>query len=109
MNCKILNQIHCLHPNNFNEYPSIIPLCKEFPNIVKKNEFEEIDEEYRMAMINLKNENIDAFWADVFQVKNSSGDFLYPMLIKFVKAMLSLPRSSAVAERVFSQLSYIKN
>lgn len=49
------------------------------------------------------------FWTNVFDLKNCLNQQLFPNLSKLVSALLSLPHSSAAAERIFSQLNLIKN
>ncbi|CAH1099559.1 unnamed protein product [Psylliodes chrysocephalus] len=52
--------------------------------------------------------SLDFFWEKVSKAKNSLDEFMFPNLIKVVKIILSLPHSSATAERVFSELNLIK-
>lgn len=89
-------------------YGSIAPLAKNFPNIC--SDLRGLDFEYRQ-IINLpipRSTKIDVFWMDVFQMKNGANKIMFPKISKFVKAMFSLPHSTAEVERVFSKLNLIK-
>lgn len=52
---------------------------------------------------------IEEFWSEIFFLKNALDETLFPLTRDFVSALLSLPHSSAAAERVFSQLFLIKD
>jgi hypothetical protein len=54
-------------------------------------------------------DDLSDFWTKVATMKNQIGEPMFNNLMTVVKLILSLPHSSAVAERVFSQLSMIKN
>jgi hypothetical protein len=54
-------------------------------------------------------DDLSDFWTKVATMKNQIGEPMFNNLMNVVKLILSLPHSSAVAERVFSQLSMIKN
>jgi len=49
------------------------------------------------------------FWCHVYKVKNAAGDHPYRMLAKMVLTNLSLSLSNAFVERIFSQVSLVKN
>ncbi|XP_054745887.1 uncharacterized protein LOC129250276 [Anastrepha obliqua] len=58
---------------------------------------------------NLKSDiDIDSFWQKVSNIKNGLGELMFPDLTSFIFTLLSLPHSSAVAERKFSSLKLIK-
>lgn len=48
-------------------------------------------------------DNIILFWEEIFKLKNNLNQCMYPNLIIIVKTILTLPHSSASAERAFSQ------
>jgi hypothetical protein len=54
-------------------------------------------------------DDLSDFWTKVATMKNQIGEPMFNNLMTVVKLILSLPHSSAAAERVFSQLSMIKN
>lgn len=58
---------------------------------------------------NLLNDSVMDFWKKVGELKNDLGELLFANVFEVAKCVLSLPHSSASAERVFSQLSLIKN
>lgn len=51
---------------------------------------------------------INAFWGHIFELKNVLQEPVYPDLKAFIGAILSLPHSSACAERIFSRVAIIK-
>lgn len=83
-----------------------------FPHLV--NNIEKLNSEWRlladMESIKLYNLNsMEEFWGEVVRAKNELNNPVFPHLSMLVKGILSLPHSSAAAERVFSQLFLIKN
>ncbi|XP_028901719.2 zinc finger protein 862-like [Zeugodacus cucurbitae] len=64
---------------------------------------------FKLSNHNLNsNLDIDLFWEKVASMKDGLGDLKFPDLSGFVFNLLSLPHSSAVAERKFSSLKLIK-
>lgn len=55
-----------------------------------------------------KDAGFEEFWVMIFNMKNELNSALFPHITKFIKAILSLPHSSAAAERIFSQLNLLK-
>lgn len=53
-------------------------------------------------------DNIVEFWANVDCIKNGINKKMFPNITLVAKCIMSLPHSSAAAERVFSQLKVIK-
>ncbi|CAH1114785.1 unnamed protein product [Psylliodes chrysocephalus] len=53
-------------------------------------------------------DNICKFWGKIENIKNSLNENMFPNLMKLVKIILSLPNSSAAAERAFSGLTLAK-
>lgn len=53
--------------------------------------------------------NVEQFWHKIGNLKNSLDEPLFPNLYKLAVHVLTLPHSSACAERIFSKLALIKN
>lgn len=49
------------------------------------------------------------FWCNIWALKNGAGERPYAHLAEFVLAMLSLPLSNAVVEKLFSILAAVKD
>lgn len=72
-----------------------------------------LDSEWRLLadtteLKSKKNLDLYEFWCHIFQMKNSMDSMMFPALSNLMMAILSLPHSSAAAERIFSQLNLIK-
>lgn len=83
-----------------------------FPNLV--TDIEKLDSEWRLLadMNHFKHielNSFEEFWKNIFKAENGTCDPLFPHLSVLVKGILSLPHSSAAAERVFSQLFLLKS
>lgn len=50
----------------------------------------------------------DIFWVKVLSKQNAIGELMFPHLKSLICGIITLPHSSAAAERIFSQLSLIK-
>jgi hypothetical protein len=50
------------------------------------------------------NTDLTLFWKKVAETKNELGELMFGNLMEIVKCVLSLPHSSAAAQRMFSQL-----
>lgn len=91
--------------------PSLVPLINIFPNLVGNMNIEDINEEWRLLLLHAFSEEemtLEMFWQNVFKVKNSLGEHMYPHLRQFISSLLCLPHSSASTERVFSQMKLNK-
>lgn len=112
-NDEALQNISLVDPEKISsEHNSILPLLNSFPNLYKSEQKEKICTEFRKLQIqkNLKfTEDIELFWGYVGSLKNAQKENLFENLTEFVSKILSLPHSSAAAERVFSELNLIKN
>ena len=110
----ILKQIHVLDPICVRKKsdPSIAPLASLFPGIVKPNQLNEIDAEWRILRNNdidvPPDANIEKFWQTVAEMMSGHGNSMFPLLSHFVSCMLCLPHSSAAAERMFSAVNNMK-
>lgn len=92
------------------KFDSIVSLANEFPNIA--TDLYGLDYEYRQVMnipcLATLQHDVEKFWTEVFDMRSGANEFMFPHLRTFVKAMFSLPHSTAEVERVFSKLNLIK-
>ncbi|KAH8027920.1 hypothetical protein HPB51_011150 [Rhipicephalus microplus] len=92
--------------------PSIAPLAVSFRLIVRENEVNELDREWRLLRnIDLSEHaglTASQFWHAVSQMRRGDGSQEFPLLSAFMKNILCLPHSSAAVERVFSQVNLLK-
>ncbi|KAK4291750.1 hypothetical protein Pmani_035437 [Petrolisthes manimaculis] len=109
-----LQLMEALDPENVREGKpkSVIPLALKFPNIIKKQYYEELNKEWRgltLFEIPSLRESMEPeqFWFNVSKEKCGDGQ-RFPKLSKLMNNLLSLPHSSAAAERIFSMVSIIK-
>lgn len=91
------------------EIGSVLPIVKLFTQY--QNKAEEINEEWRLlaTIPAIKFDNINDFWYKIGEMKNGNGTKMFENISNVGKAVISLPHSSANAERIFSQLNLIKN
>lgn len=103
-NNPVLKNLQLLEPTSIlsGKFISLMPLAKEFPNI--ESNIHQLNFEYRQLM-NIKwdpwtkvDTQMYAFWLNVFAMQNAENGPLFPILSKFVKAMFSLPHSTAEVE-----------
>ena len=85
-----------------------------FPNLVLPNDLHKLDNEWRLLknsdlIRTFKNdESIISFWLKVQQQKYADETQVFALLPLFAFNLLSLPHSSADAERKFSQINLLK-
>lgn len=106
---SVFTKLSIIDPVSISEqkFNSIVTLAKEFPNIV--DDIGGLDFEYRLLLTYpIEKDDIESYWINIFTQKNGENDAMFPLLTKFVKAMLSLPHSTAEVERIFSKLNLIK-
>lgn len=104
----VLSGVQTLNPSSLGE--SLLKLIRFFPNFVK--DVEDLEAEWKLLILDgflRKEKSLEAFWHSVFCLKNALGQIMYPHLKDFVGALLSLPHSSAITERVFSQTKLVKS
>lgn len=110
----VLKAMHLLDPKIIfkGDEESLMPLVSHFPNLVSNDDLQSIDNEWRLLKnSNLKfdsNDSICSFWVRVKNEKYMDETLQYPLLSNFALNVLSLPHSSANAERVFSQVNLLK-
>ncbi|XP_066990850.1 zinc finger protein 862-like [Macrobrachium rosenbergii] len=109
----ILKRMSAIDPKSVvkREVASIAPLASLLPGIVKDSELNDLDREWR----SLRNkDNLDSnmpveeFWNHIRKMKTGDDRYEFPVLINFVFSILSLPHSSAAAERIFSAVNVMK-
>lgn len=82
--------------------------------LIAEKDFQKIDNEWRILKNsdfskNYKDDlSITSFWLNVQAEKYANGTLVYPLLTNFAFNILSLPHSSADAERKFSQINLFK-
>ncbi|KAM0728334.1 hypothetical protein ACS0PU_005116 [Formica fusca] len=91
----------------------VVATEKNFPKLFKENDYDKLDSEWRLVpnVHDIKQyANLDflSFWMRIGSFKNSLDEIMFPNLTKLIRAILSLPHSSAAAERTFSQLNLMK-
>lgn len=91
---------------------SIIPVCTLFPNIIQKNDFQKVDNEWRILRnceeMKTYSDDIEIFWDNISSLKHGDDTQMLPFLSTFIFNILSLPHSSANVERIFSQINLMK-
>lgn len=111
MNDPVLAALEIIDPQHLGT--SIVPLLIQFENLLPANADEDdIDIEWRNCLHQQfvdKANDLSEFWPKVFELKNGSGEYMYPNLKIFVGSILALPHSSACAERIFSKVTLIKS
>lgn len=83
---------------------SVSDFVNLFPQI--ECDIETVNLEYQSVLdldLNKFSNSVDDFWKEIFIMKNDLNNPMFPNLSKVVKVVLTLPHSSAAAERGFSQ------
>lgn len=107
---KLLNMITPVNVMS-NEDLSILSLVLKFPRLVECDPDLIVTEWnlLRLSETKLSSDlNINAFWRKVASMNNGLNQKCFANLSNFISNLLSLPHSSAAAERKFSTLSLIK-
>ncbi|XP_028046264.1 uncharacterized protein LOC114254375 [Monomorium pharaonis] len=105
-----LNPKEALSSNNLRS-PTLEPLLCLLPGIVKDEQFQIIDDQWRKMSLtkfpdNFKELSPDKFWLSIKQCEDHHNEF--NELCDFALNALLLPHSSAACERVFSRMNSIK-
>lgn len=101
---------------------SIIPLALEFKHVINENEFNNLDKEWRiLPNIHLERQKLlkstlatntkvdfNDFWQIVSHQENGMEQPMFPLIIKLVDHIATLPHSSANVERIFSIINLNK-
>lgn len=93
---------------------SLVPLAMHYLNLVLPNDLQKLDNEWRLLknsdlIRNFKqDESIVSFWLKVQKQKYADETEIISLLPLFAFNLLSLPHSSANAERKFSQINLLK-
>ena len=92
--------------------PSFSEIYQSLPYLTEVADLEVVDEEWRAHAMNPSlNEGMQSseYWRLAFEKRNSGGGRINANLAKVIGVLLSFPFSNAAFERLFSQLSLIKN
>lgn len=107
VNDPIFQSLQVLNPKKSDQYSTLLPLASRFPNIIPTESLQTLDNEWRQlkfATIPLdKDLPVDQYWGQLSLITNA-----FPTVCNFMKSLLSLPHSSADAERLFSAVNLIK-
>jgi hypothetical protein len=115
----IVNCLKFLNPAMRRELPpsTITDLARRFPSLVPKDQWDQLEEEFMDFQITPALElpsfgegtRPDVFWGEVTAMRNRINNTLrFPMLSKFVRAMIIIPNSNADCERIFSMVKKIQ-
>ncbi|KAJ8708725.1 hypothetical protein PYW08_010107 [Mythimna loreyi] len=109
-----LKDLGAFSPENVKkgDLSSIVPICRQFPNLIDNNNYQSIDTEWRLLR-NTKeiasfSEKTEEFWASIGSMKYGDGTLIFENICSFVFKMLCLPHSSANVERIFSSINLMK-
>lgn len=90
---------------------SVASIATKWPNLIDKNELQQLDNECRI----LRNfdqypetDDIFEFWAKISDNKYADNKPMFGYLTKFIFNLLVLSHSSANVERVFSTINLLK-
>lgn len=111
---QILKKLKIISPAEVlsKQHHTIAALAMEFPNLVKEEELNAIDMEWRLLRNvdphDLVGLDLNNFWNKISQIKSGDDTPMFPKLCEFIRNIFSLPHSSATVERVFSQINLNK-
>lgn len=100
-----------------NEISSLGSMFANLPILFGDMDINEIDREWRkLPFIDFtksakhdKNSDIIDFWSYIFKLKKGDDTPIFPLMVNLVTNIMTLPRSSACVERIFSMVNAIKN
>lgn len=114
-NSNIIKKLSVLDPVQVlnGQTCSIVELVLHFPNLVKQEDLNAIDNEWRQ----LRNftfsfeppKSAEKFWVMIKNLKCGDDTKKFPLLSNFALNLLCLPHSSATVERIFSEINLNKN
>ncbi len=93
--------------------PSLIPLLRLLPRICPKENYQEVDTEWRNLpmypfKVDISKEEIDVFWGKLLSLTNEANEYPFRNVARCALAMLSFPHFNADSERTFSKINRIK-
>lgn len=118
-NDPILKNVSVLKPRRSYSHqerdvtPSLLNFMKIMPRIVNVEQYQEIDDEWRLLPLHkieddMLNSETGRFWNHIKNIKNDDDEFLFKNLVEFALNVLSIPHSNAECERIFSNINLIK-
>lgn len=113
-NNKVMTELEFLDPKNVmdKKVQSIATICSMFPNLVSPEQFQPMDTEWRLLrntpLTSEREINVEEFWKNIRKLERGDGTPMFPLLCNFINALLCLPHSSAMVERVFSEVNLLK-
>lgn len=97
--------------------PSILTdLARRFPSLIPKDQWDQLEAEFldfqtipSMELPNFSEDTrTDIFWGEVIAMKNRiTNTPRFPLMVRIVKAVMTIPNSSAECERIFSIMKKI--
>lgn len=114
-NLSEYENFNLLHPKVvLSENKKLTPLLMQFNHLVQ-DDLETVSTEYRQignlnssTKENLLKLDFQSFWFEIYSIKNVDNQSMFSNICNFVFNIMSLPHSSAAAERVFSRVNLIK-
>ena len=115
---SVLSMISCLDPEEAlspkRAMSSLVKLALKFPRLIPENDLDKLEDEWRALLYSrdqlspLAGKTPVAFWSELQQVTDGTGEPKFPVLCQLMCALLTLPHSSACVERVFSHVNIVK-
>lgn len=105
----LLSKLHIFAPRFINKPCSILDVISLVPRIVTRNETcraDTINDQWKHFVLYAEKPAITdfcAYWANVYNMQDLDGNYLYKDLVKFIFELFTLPHSNAACERVFSK------
>ena len=113
---SVLKDAACLGPLTWKKEwtaQSIGRLALRIPHIIQEREVSLVKDEWKLYQLeeipvewyNDENGNfkrVDSYWAQIFKIRDGSGNVKYKHLAKIVKSILSLPNGNVSVERSLS-------
>ena len=110
-----IEMLEALDPSSDSQskFPSLVPLCSRFPNLVDQLKLQIIDNEWRrlkIVSLPFDQEGMDPeeFWGRLSKIEDGGGSPQFGMLCYFMQSLLSLPHANVDVERIFSSVNLIK-
>ena len=118
LNDPVLEGLTALSPSNrqVTSVNSILSLAARFPQIVDPSKLDDLASEYldyqysplSDSLLDETQTPVDVFWNHMEKCMSGSGEMLYPILSRLMKALLCLPHGNADCDRIFSHVQLIK-